>query len=110
MRWALGAAVAFLVAATAVAVALVLAPSGKGVSPLVVAWHAGYPADCFPTRLIRVDPATLRPKEGRSLRLKGYFEQPVRSPDAKSVALGGSAGTILVADVTSLRKRASVRI
>jgi hypothetical protein len=110
VRWALGAASALLVTAAAVAAVLVLASPSKGGSPLVVAWHAGYPADCVPTRLMRVDPATLRPKGGRTLRLKGYFKQPVRSPDAKTVALGGSAGTILLADVSSMRRRSSIRI
>jgi hypothetical protein len=65
---------------------------------------------CRSTRLLKVDPSTLRRRDGRALELSGYFEKPVSSPDAKAVALGGASGRIVLADVVSMRRLASIRI
>jgi hypothetical protein len=109
VRWAIGAAVALVAAAAAIEVLLVRAPSGRGEPSILVALHGGPLTDCASTRLRRIDPATLRPRRG-GLRLDGYFSGPVRSPDGKSVALGGAEGSIAVADVATMRRLHSVRI
>jgi hypothetical protein len=109
VRWAIGAAVAFVAAAAAIGILLVRAPSGRGEPSIVVALHGGPLTDCASTRLRRIDPATLEPRRG-GLRLDGFFSEPVPSPDGKSVALGGAEGSIAVADVANMRRLRSVRI
>jgi len=105
----LGAIVGLLVTASVVAVVLFTAPTGKGDSSLVAVWHSD--VDCVRTSLVRLDPATLRPRGGDRLRLRGYYDkQPVFSPDRTRAALGGASGTLLFANVAELRREASVRV
>jgi len=59
---------------------------------------------------VRADRVTLKPIEGPAVRAKGAFEQPVYSPDRKSVALGGNDGTVIVVDATHLRLTETVRV
>lgn len=110
MRWALGAAVAVIAIATAIGIALVRAPSGAGGSSILVAFVNGPKIDCLETHLVRADRVTLKPIESPAVRAKGAFEQPVYSPDRKSVALGGNDGTVIVVDATHLRLTATVRV
>lgn len=112
MRWAVGAAAGLLVVFSVIAIALVTAPSGEGDSSFVAVWHGGPPDfDCGRTAVVRLDPATLRPREGNRLNLGGYYnKQPAFSPDRTRMALGGASGTLLFADVATLRSLVSVRI
>ncbi len=110
MRWALGATVAVVAIAVAIAIALVRAPSGAGGSSILVALVNGPKIDCLETHLVRADRVTLKPIESPAVKAKGAFEQPVYSPDRKSVALGGNDGTVIVVDATHLRLTATVRV
>jgi hypothetical protein len=109
VRWGLGAAVGLLVAASVLAVALVIAPSGKGDSSIVAAWYGGTP-DCGLTSLVRLDPATLRLRGRDRLNLRGFYKQPVLSPDRTRAVLGGASGTLLFANVARLTRLASLRV
>jgi hypothetical protein len=110
VRWALGATLAAIAVAVAIGVALVRAPSGEGRSSILVALINGPKVDCLETHLVRADRVTLKPIERPAVRAKGAFEQPVYSPDRKSVALGGNSGTVIVVDAEKMRLTATVRV
>lgn len=110
MRWAVGAAVLVIVAASAIGAALVFAPSGEGGSSILVSLVDGPKIDCLTTRVVRVDRASLKPKGHPAVSLKGAFEQPVYSPRRDAAALGGNSGTVALIDVSSMRLTATARI
>src|SRR5205807_10388998 len=45
-----------------------------------------------------------------AVRLPGCFEQPVYSPDRRTVALGGNSGTLAVIDARRVRLLSTVRV
>jgi hypothetical protein len=109
VRWALGATVALLVAAAAIGVGLVRAPSGEGRPSILVTRINGPKVDCLETRVVREDRTSLTPIES-SVRVKGAFEQPVYSPDRTAVALGGDTGRVIVVGAADLKLRATIRV
>ena len=70
----------------------------------------GPKVDCVRTRVLRADRASLKPIDDRAVDVAGAFEQPVYSPDRKTVAVGGSSGTLILVDTKSMRLKATVRV
>jgi hypothetical protein len=97
-----------LAAAAVIGVVLIRAPSGETEVGVVATLHRG--ATCGSTYVMRVDPLTLERRGNRSLRLSGYFAEPVSSPDEQRVALAGSAGSIVIAQLGSMRRSDAIRV
>jgi hypothetical protein len=110
VRWVLGAGVALLAVAVAVAVALARGPSEKQGSTMLISSINGPKVDCVRTRVLRADQASLEPIDDRVVEVAGAFEQPVYSPDRKTVAVGGSSGTLILVDTKTMRLKATVRV
>jgi len=107
VTWVLAAVVVVLTGAVAVGAAPVSAPSGP---TILVALVNGPKADCLRTRVLRAEAASLKPIADRAVEVAGAYEQPVYSPDRKTVALGGSFGTLILVDAKSVRLKARVRV
>jgi hypothetical protein len=108
VRWALGAGLVVLAAAAVIGVVLIRAPSGETEVGVVATLHRG--TTCGSTYVMRVDPLTLERRGDRSLRLSGNFAEPVSSPDGQRVALAGSAGSIVIAQLGSKRRSEAIRV
>jgi hypothetical protein len=108
VRWALGAALVVLAAAAVIGVVLIRAPSGETEVGVVATLHRG--TTCGSTYVMRVDPLTLERRGNRSLRLSGSFAEPVSSPNGQRVALAGSAGSIVIAQLGSMRRSDAIRV
>lgn len=70
----------------------------------------GPKVDCVRTRVLRADRASLKPIDDRVVEVAGAFEQPVYSPDRRTVVVGGSSGTMILVDTKSMRLKATVRV
>jgi hypothetical protein len=70
------------------------------------------PADAFEaTRLVKLDPETLRPLPGRGLKLGDAATSGALGPDGRTYAVGGvNYGELILVDLLHLRRIARVRV
>jgi hypothetical protein len=108
MRWFAGG-VAILAVAVASGITLAGDSSGKG-GTILMALVDDPKVDCLRTRVVRAHRSSLKPIAQPMVEVAGAFEQPVYSPDGKTVALGGDTGTLIVVDPHRLRLKATVRV
>jgi len=70
------------------------------------------PANAFEaTRLVKLDPETLRPRPGRALKLGDAAAYGALGPDGRTYAVGGvNYGELILVDLLHLRRIAKVRV